>query len=141
LGRALARSPTLVGTVRWFRRQASRLTRPPFDGAWDPVAGGMDIDHFVVAGFAVATMAAFLFEAYLFRPWNRAAPKLPSAALVITLGTLLIWVFGALTFHLRRYRVSPVLAVVAVAAIGYSISGYDHHFHARRVVAPAALTP
>lgn len=139
LARTLARSTSLVGAVRWLRRQASRATWPPFDGAWDPVEGGMDIDHFVAAGFAVAALSAFLIEAYLFRPWVHAAPTLPSAALVITLGTLLIWVFGALTFHLRRYRLSPALVLVALAAVGYSVSGYDHHFHAQRLANSPAL--
>lgn len=140
--RVVSQIPWVVSAVRWARRQASRwLTWPPFDGSWDPEEGGMDVDHFVALGFCAATFAVFVGQAILFRPGSRYVAALPPGALLITLGVLLVWVFGALTFHLRRYRLSPVLAVVVVAGLGYGVFGYDHHFHVQRRSAPALLTP
>ena len=139
--RRVEESRVIVRTVCWLHHQAGRLTWPPFDGSWDPVDGGMDIDHFVAMGFCVATLFVFAIEAYVFRPWARAVAVLPAGALVMTLGTLLVWVFGALTFHLRRYRLSPVLVMATLAAIGYSLSSYDHHYQARLLATPETLTP
>jgi hypothetical protein len=132
LVRGLAGSARLGRFMRWLRRLLGRLTFPPFDGAWDPPAQAFDIDHFMAAGFCAATVAVFLIEAYVFRPWTRVVTSLPSAALLLTLGTLLVWILGALAFHLRRYRLSPVPTLIAAGAIGYLISGYDHHFLATR---------
>jgi hypothetical protein len=128
--RWLARRPRVVQAVRWLRGVASRVMRhPPFDGACDPEARQIDIDHFAAAGLCVATLGAFLVEAWFFRPWIRTAPTLPAAALVFTLGVALIWIFGALSFHLRRYHLSPMIVIVLGATIGYVLTGYDHHFH------------
>ena len=140
--RLVAEIPWVAHAIRWTRRQVSNwLTWPPFDGSWDPEEGEMDVDHFVALGFCTATFAVFIVQAFLFRPGNRYVAALPPGALLITLGVLLVWMFGALTFHLRRYRLSPVLVMVGIAALGYGAFGYDHHFHVQRRGVPALLTP
>jgi hypothetical protein len=136
IAQRLASSDALKRAVGRALRLASWLTRPPVDGAWDPEKRAMAMDHFVAAGFCASTFLVFLVEAWVFRPWTVAKTTLPAAALVLTLGTVLVWVFGALSFHLRRYRLSPLLVVVVLAVLGYTFLGYDHHFQARTIHAP-----
>jgi hypothetical protein len=124
------------------RRWATVLVRrPPFDGALDARREQIDIDHFVAMGLALATFLVFLVEALFFRPWAHHAPALPSAAVLFTLGAFLIWGLGALSFHLRRYSLSPALVLVLAALVASWFSHYDHHFHVRRVPATAVAPP
>jgi hypothetical protein len=133
---------SFTSVIITLRRWATVLVRcPPFDGALDAQRQQIDIDHFVAMGLAVATFLLFLIEAFFFRPWAHQAATLPSAAVLFTLGTFLIWGLGALSFHLRRYSLSPVLVLAMAALAGAGFSNYDHHFHVRRLPAAATAAP
>jgi hypothetical protein len=138
---AIGRNARLGQVVARLRGWATRLAQPPFEGAFDPATGQIDIDHFVALGFALATVCAFALESFFFRPWNTTARSLPSAAVVFTLGTALVWIVGALSFHLRRYDLPPAFVLIAAAAVGYLITQYDHHFHVITREAAAVSPP
>lgn len=84
----------------------------------------------VASAHLFATMAALGFvvlwaiTGYFFYPADITAA---SVAYVYVGLLTLVWFFGALSFHLIRWHVSPLVAVALVLLLGY-VAGLDHRY-------------
>ncbi len=84
------------------------------------------LDHFFAAtGF-------FWFLVLLYRlwpaPWTELGRLAPAASSLYIWITLLTWTFSFFQFHLSKQRISPLLGVVAVMALGYSVLHTDNYY-------------
>lgn len=52
----------------------------------------------------------------------------PAVGYIYILITLIIWTFAALHFHLARFRISPLLALLLIMVLGYSFTKEDHYY-------------
>ena len=118
LGRTPFRS--FAGFAQWLCSGVARALRMTYM---------LDADGRIYPAHLLAAMAASGFAllwavtAYVFYP-----SRLTAASVVYLYVALLIlvWVFGALSFHLGRWHISPLVAVALVLVIGYA--NFDHHF-------------
>src|SRR5207237_4865161 len=79
--------------------------------------------HLTAAMASSGFVLLWAVTAYVFYP-----ARVTASAVVYLYITLLIfvWVFGALSFHLGRWHISPLAAIALILLIGYA--KLDHYF-------------
>ncbi|MEM7790303.1 MAG: patatin-like phospholipase family protein [Verrucomicrobiota bacterium] len=84
--------------------------------------------HFFAISSFLLTLIVLLLIGKFFPP--SADDTMPPGVYFYLAMTLTIWMLGALQFHLSRFRVSPILLLILIVAVGYRLTGYDHVFDA-----------
>ena len=118
LGRTPFRS--FAGFAQWFCSRVARALRMTY--ILDR-AGHIYPAHLTAAMASSGFVLLWAITAYVFYP-----SRVTAAAVVYLYITLLIfvWVFGALSFHLGRWHISPLAAIALILLIGYA--KLDHYF-------------
>jgi Patatin-like phospholipase len=113
--------PTLAGFARACCSSIARLVGLRY--LIDPKSGQIYGAHL----FAAMALAGFIFL-WVISGWLFYPSRLTAAAVAyLYIGLLLsVWFFGALSFHLARLRLSPLVAVAILLLIGYA--KLDHRF-------------
>lgn len=87
------------------------------------------LDHFFAFTNVLGLVLLLAIMASVFYPGNAWRLEPPAVGYLYILITLLIWTFGALHFHLARFRISPLLVLALIIGIGYGLSNRDHYYH------------
>src|SRR5262245_45769327 len=118
LGRTAFRS--FAGFAQWLASCAARALHMTYmlDGT-----GRIYPAHLLAMMAAVGFVVLWAITAYVFYP-----ARLTVASVVyLYIGLLMfIWIFGALSFHLGRWHISPLAAIALVLLVGYA--KVDHRF-------------
>jgi len=111
---------TFAGFAEWVSSRVARALRMTYilDGS-----GRIYPAHLMAAMAAAGFVLLWAVTTYVFYP-----ARLTAASVVYLYIALLIsvWVFGALSFHLGRWHISPLAAVLLILVVGYA--KLDHHF-------------
>ena len=118
LGRTPFRS--FAGFAQWL---ASRIARALHMAYILDATGRIYPAHLLATIAAVGFVVLWALTAYVFYP-----ARLTAASVVyLYIGLLMfIWIFGALSFHLGRWHISPLAAIALVLLVGYA--KVDHRF-------------
>jgi Patatin-like phospholipase len=118
LGRTPFRS--FAGFAQWLASCAARALHMTYmlDGT-----GRIYPAHLLAMMASVGFVVLWAITAYVFYP-----ARLTAASVVyLYIGLLMfIWIFGALSFHLGRWHISPLAAIALVLLVGYA--KVDHRF-------------
>jgi Patatin-like phospholipase len=118
----LSRTPfrSFAGLAQWSCSRVARALRMTYilDGA-----GRIYPAHLLATMAAVGFVVLWAITAYVFYP-----ARLTAASVVYLYIDLLmfVWVFGALSFHLGRWHISPLAAIALILLVGYA--KLDHRF-------------
>ena len=118
----LSRTPFrwFAGFAQWSCSRVARALRMTYilDGE-----GRIYPAHLLASMAAVGFAALWAITAYVFYP-----ARLTAASVVYLYIALLmfVWVFGALSFHLGRWHISPLAALALILLVGYA--KLDHRF-------------
>jgi hypothetical protein len=118
----LSRTPfrSFAGFADWFCSRVAHALRMSY--ILDRT-GRIYPAHLTAAMASSGFVLLWAVTAYVFYP-----ARVTAAAVVYLYITLLIfvWVFGALSFHLGRWHISPLAAIALILVIGYT--KLDHYF-------------
>jgi hypothetical protein len=118
----LARTPfrSFAGFAEWFCSSVARALRMTYilDGT-----GRIYPAHLTAAMASSGFVLLWAVAAYVFYPARTTAASV--VYLYITL-LIFVWVYGALSFHLGRWHISPLAAIALILLIGYA--KLDHYF-------------
>ncbi len=122
----------LTAAMQRLQRRVSTLAAwLRLDYLLDPTAGRLLYPaHFFALTVTVVLGVFWVAFALLFRPEDGVFRVAPVVHLWMSL-LLFIWVFGAFEFHLARLRVSPLIAVLVVALLGYGVFSIDHRYQTK----------
>lgn len=137
---------SVLHVLRWLGSAPLRI--PPFHLFAYQVMEDRDgrrqlrAEHFVSFVAAVGTFVGLGLIALVLRPPYDEDRVLQAPFLVFALLTMVIWIVGALEFHLTPKGIPPLGVAAVLVALGYGVSTrLEHHYAIERVEGRDRLTP
>jgi hypothetical protein len=136
----LAAQRLWVAFYRWLRVVMTRILKEtPFDEVIDERTGLLHLDHLFAAAALFSFLVIFALEAWLFAPARPVLTDVPTASLLFTFLTLLIWLLGAIAFYAGRFAISWLFVFGLLTVLSFVAFSRDHEYQV--TLHPASSVP